>query len=52
LCCTTNQTSIPFEYLLQQLAEGHYGHFLFSGVSLVSTKDADGPGVFKTEEGD
>jgi len=44
--------SIPLEYLLQKLVEGHHGHFLFSGVSSVSTRDADGPGVFKAEEGD
>lgn len=44
--------SIPLEYLLQKLVKGHQGHFLFSGVSSVSTRDADGPGVFKAEEGD
>jgi len=44
--------SIPLKYLLQKLDEGHHGHLLFSGVSSVSTRDADGPGVFKVEKGD
>ena len=50
LRCTTNQMSVPFEYLLQPLVEGNQGHFLFSGESSVFTKDADGPGVFKAEK--
>jgi hypothetical protein len=44
--------SIQFKYLLHQLVEGHQGHILFSGVSSVFTKDVDGPGVFRAEEGD
>ena len=43
---------IPLEYLLQKLVEGHHGYFLFSGVSSVSTRDADRPGVIIAEEGD
>jgi hypothetical protein len=44
LGCTTNQSSIPFGYLLQLLVQGHPVPSTFSGVFLVCTRDTEGTG--------
>jgi hypothetical protein len=43
LCCTTNQRSIPFGYLLHLLVHSHQGrHLLFSGVFVAEEVDGVG----------